>query len=294
MRQAFSDWRDRLPRLRRDARPARWILALLAGVLLFQLARLIWALASPIGMVGDWRAPVPTTLPPAARLALFGAFDPFFRDESPVQATAQVTSLSLQLFGTRINEGSGQGSAIIAGPDGVQSSFAVGDEVMPGVTLKEVAFDHVVIDRGGTAETLYLDQSGGTRVVETPASATAPTQIGQQGPVNAPGSYLSSAPGAGKGAPPPVEDSSAAGIGLAPRTEGGRTTGIAVAVPAGLEAAGGLRTGDIITQVNGKPVGGPADLATLRAQLVPGGRVSLVVERGSATVPVTVDLGARK
>ena len=55
--------------------------------------------------------------------------------------------------------GSGLGSAILAGPDGVQDSFAVGQEVMSGVVLDAVNFDHVVLDRGGEKETLYLDQS---------------------------------------------------------------------------------------------------------------------------------------
>src|SRR3546814_4797376 len=37
----------------------------------------------------------------------------------------------------------------VAGPNGVQNSFAVGEEIMPGVVLKAVAFDHITIDRGG-------------------------------------------------------------------------------------------------------------------------------------------------
>src|SRR3546814_17326419 len=58
----------------------------------------------------------------------------------------------------RLNEGSGMGSAIIENPDGMQSSFAVGDAILPGVVLKAVAFDHVSIDRGGAAEQIFIDK----------------------------------------------------------------------------------------------------------------------------------------
>lgn len=151
---------------RRSRQPAglgRWLEWLLIAVLLIQLARLLWALATPVGPFGDWRARQPVIVGADARRALFAGFDPFFRAESPGQgASAQVTALALQLFGTRMNEGSGQGSAIVAGSDGVQASYAVGDEIAPGVRLKAVAFDHVVIDRGGIEEKLFIDQSGGS------------------------------------------------------------------------------------------------------------------------------------
>ena len=38
---------------------------------------------------------------------------------------------------------------------------------MPGVVLESVAFDNVTIDRGGTSEQIFLDQS-------TPAPAPPP------------------------------------------------------------------------------------------------------------------------
>ncbi len=70
-----------------------------------------------------------------------------------------VTNLSLRLFGTRLNAATGQGSAIIATPDAVQSSYASGDVIQPGVRLWSVALDHVVIDHNGAKESLFIDQS---------------------------------------------------------------------------------------------------------------------------------------
>jgi len=134
------------------------LLGLLALLVLIQAVRLIWTVATPLGPVGDWRANQVEVLSPGSRLALFSSFDPFFRSGAAASANV-ITSLQLTLYGTRMNEGSGLGSAILAGPDGVQDSYAIGDEIMPGVTLESVRFDHVVIDRGGAQESLYLDQS---------------------------------------------------------------------------------------------------------------------------------------
>src|SRR3546814_7019489 len=84
--------------------------------------------------------------------------DPFYRGGPPQADGGVVTSLALTVYGIRLNEGSGLGSAIVAGPNGVQNSFAVGEEIMPGVVLKAVAFDHITIDRGGAEEQVFLDQ----------------------------------------------------------------------------------------------------------------------------------------
>jgi len=129
---------------------------LLLTFLALQLARLTWAVLTPVDPLGDWRASSAAATAPA-EAAVLRDFDPFFRtatDNGPVT----VTSLNLNLLGTRVDTVSGRGSAIIdAG--GVQASFLVGEAVMPGVTLDAVDFDNVTISRGGTREKLYLDQS---------------------------------------------------------------------------------------------------------------------------------------
>ncbi|MBU0775953.1 MAG: secretion system protein C, partial [Alphaproteobacteria bacterium] len=129
----------------------------LIALLALQLVRLAWVVVTPVGSFGPWEGRQAQLLPPAARQALFASFDPFFRSGAPQTAgKGVVTSLALTLYGIRLNEGSGLGSAIIAAPDGVQNSFAVGDEVLPGVVLKSVSFDHVTIDRGGAEEQIFL------------------------------------------------------------------------------------------------------------------------------------------
>ncbi|QJB70380.1 type II secretion system protein N [Parasphingorhabdus halotolerans] len=137
---------------------ARIASGIIVILLVIQLIRLVWAVLVPLGPVGDWQANEVQVLSPQSRLALFTSFDPFFRS-APAQSGNVVTSLQLTLFGIRMNEGSGLGSAILAGPDGVQESYAVGDEIVAGAKLHNVQFDHVVIDRGGALESLYMDQS---------------------------------------------------------------------------------------------------------------------------------------
>ena len=157
-----------LPTLLR-ARLAPMLLALLHTACGVQLARLVWAGLTPAGPLGDW---VPSV---AARgrvdAAIFQKGDPFFR--SARSDSAVVTGLPLTLHGTRIDSATGRGSAIIATPDGVQTSFAVGEAILPGVTLGSVDSDHVVIRRGSSDEALYLDQSI-PATLATPAAGAMP------------------------------------------------------------------------------------------------------------------------
>lgn len=253
---------------------------LLIALLAVQGARLVWAVATPVGPVGTWR-PEQGALPGSAQAILRG-FDPFFRiNGGDAAGPAVVTDLQLTLFGTRIDEAQGGGSAIVAGPDGVQQSVAVGQEIMPGVRLKSVAFDHVTIDRGGAAEDLFL--------VQADASAPAPAPA-------------VSAPLIGGGAPASQIGPRGVGfaqlrsdVGFIPRIDEGRVTGLTVRSQgsgAGFRAAG-LRDGDVVTQIGGKPVGGQADIERLGAQYAKGGNLSLTVERGSELVPLVITIAGQ-
>jgi general secretion pathway protein C len=209
-----------------------------------QLARLVWAAVTPAGPLGDARA-TQAGMQPVAN------FDPFFRMNAQTGSMV-VTSLALKLFGVRVDEAVGGGSAIIETPDGVQSSFGVGDEVMPGVTLKQVAFDSVTIDRNGIAEQLFLDQSVAAPVAKTSTAATTTT----------------------------LPDAQKA------EAQGGKVGGITVG-PGGsgdMLLQAGLLPGDVVTAVNGQPVN---SIEMVTSQLSRGGSVSLQVERAGRTISLT-------
>lgn len=260
---------------------------LLLGGLAVQSARLLWVILTPIAPLGAWIPAGPSI--PADPIGVLSGFDPFFRVSGAGQAQgpASVTALQLTLFGTRMDTVQERGSAIVAGADGVQRVVSVGEEIAPGVTLKSVAFDHVTLDRGGTAEELFLDQSGGGGGTAPAAPGGAP--VGPGGPPSGPAGAAPppNAPAAGGATISP--ESLRADISAIPRIEGGRISGLTVRGQGqGVFAASGLRDGDVVTQVGGRPVAGPADLERLVRDGAPGGNLSLTVERNGQSLPLTI------
>jgi general secretion pathway protein C len=260
--------------------------SLLLVFLIIQSARLFWTVASPVAPVGDWTAKYPQAIPAAARGQLFSAFDPFFpsasnnaADDLSGQVADVVTALPLTLFGIRSNQASGGGSAIVAGGDNIQLSVAVGEEIMAGVKLHAVAFDHIVISNNGKLEKLFLDQS-------VPAQDVTPAAAPAAAPAVAPTPEVSAPPPSGAQLNP---QSLVSGVGLTPRTDGGKVTGLVVSAKddGTMLRAAGLKPGDIILNVNGNPVRSPSDLAS---QFRPGARLSVDVERGAQKIPVAIIL----
>ena len=144
-----------LPFLGDDPRRLAWRAAQVVIIVLLavQTARLIWLVVTPAHVTsGVSAAAAPDRLPILTR------FDPFFR--AAPQALAAATSQAFRLHGVRAS-GGGAGSAIIGTPDGRQASFAVGDELAPGVRLVSVEADHVVIARGGVRSPLHFPADPG-------------------------------------------------------------------------------------------------------------------------------------
>lgn len=198
---------------------------IMLALLAFLSARLIWAAIAPIGPLGT-----PSLIASGTSdTAIFTRFDPFF--QAPGTAGPLVVSdLNLDLFGTRVDNVSGRGSAIVGADGGAQRSFFVGEEIVSGVTLHAVAFDSVTISRNGVLEQLFLDQS-------IPARTLTPT------PVPAVGGETTTAI-----TPARV----AAEIRAEPYIKDGRIDGVTLA-PAGdgeLFTKMGFKPGDILLSVN--------------------------------------------
>ncbi len=259
---------DRLPRFTALSAVELLLLALIA----VQAARLVWTLVIPVGPVGEWRTP--GTLMAGGDSAL-AEFDPFFR-LSAAGGPAVVTSLNLKLYGVREDRATGRGSAIIALPDGTQHSFAVGEEIVPGVTLAMVGFDNVTINRGGTAEQIFLDQSEPA----APAANASPTA-----------QAAASAPGQPIAAPAPAAPSTGAAIRLQPRIGDGQVDDLIVSPGRdGGQAfrAAGFLPGDVIVSMNGQRVTSTDQAAAIIRGA--GGAVQVIVNRGGRAVPMRVRL----
>ena len=283
LRQRLNSWSSSTFGAGRSHVVPKLLIAALALGCIVQGVRLFYILITPLGPIGNWQPTQASSPSVAERTALFERLDPFYRTNTVVDAgPGAVTSLPLQLFGIRINQGSGAGSAIIAGSDGVQNSVGVGEEIQPGVRLTGVHFDHIEIDNAGKKELLYLDQSQAPQPGQTAAPAA---------PAAAP---TAAVPRPAASNLPLNPASIQAGVNFMPRTEGNRVTGIAVRSQgdgATFQAAG-FRSGDIIRAVNGRPISSASDIAALSNQLRPGARLSLEIERGTGTVPVALTIPA--
>lgn len=261
---------DRLPRL--TVYSAAELILLVA--IAVQTARLIWVLIAPIGPLGYWKSA--SAQAPRADGAVLAAFDPFFRLSATGPVT--VTSLNLRLTGVTEDRATGRGSAIIQLPDGRQLNFAVGEEIMPGVTLSAVAFDNVTINRGGMQEQLFIDQSTPAPAAGTDAAGAVPVPAGAlpqvvtpQGPVAAPGPAANAI-----SFTPRIAGGGVNGVIVGPGNDGGRAFSTA-----------GFQPGDVIVAVNGQRV---TSLEQARAAMGSGGTVSVMVERGGRGVPLMVRL----
>ncbi len=253
---------------------------LLLGLIAVQAARLVWILVTPLGPLGDWKAPSSLNALPAASVGL-GDFDPFFR-LSGAAGPAVVTGLNLKLYGVLEDRATGRGSAIIALPDGTQQSFAVGDELIPGVRLAEVGFDNVTIDRNGAREQIFLDQS-------TPAPNGAPADVPQVvAPPTVPPPPVRSAPPSAPVAVPSPPAPAGQAFQFQPRVANGRVDGVIIN-PGGdggrAFRAAGFEAGDVIVSVNGQRV---SSMDQARTAMGRSGQAAIIVDRNGRAVPLRV------
>lgn len=253
---------------------------LLLSLLAIQCARLIFAAATPVGPLGGWRSNSAPADMAGASSAIFGIFDPFFR-LSAAAGPAVVTGLDIKLFGIRADQASGRGSAIVALPDGTQASYSVGEEILPGVILKSVAFDNVMILRGGVEERLYLDQSEPAAVISAPPAAASVTTASLD-------PFAAAATG---GAVTPA--ALASETQMIPRIANGTVTGLTLQPRGSGEAfrAAGLQPGDILVAVNGTRVANAEAAERFEQQLGQGGAATIEVERGGRIVALRVQVG---
>lgn len=232
------------------------------GLLAFGLVRLVLALVTVPGPLADWQAPMAARVADAEAMA---RFDPFFR-KSDAGGKMVVSDLQLALMGTRLDQATGRGSAIIALDEARQESFATGDEIMPGVRLVAVAFDSVTIENGGRREQLFLDQSG-------PVGAQAMIEAGVV-PAPALAARLT------------------ADLQAVPRMSGTRITGLVLSAKGSgtAFANAGLRAGDVLVRVDGRDVGQLGDPAVLVRRLDSRGAV-LDIERGGQEIRLKLTAG---
>lgn len=255
----------------------------LLSLLALQSARLVWTIVTPVDPVGEWRAGSAARSAAPASTALLGEFDPFFR-RSGESGPLVVTALNIKLYGVRENRATGRGSAIISTPEGIQRSFAVGEEIAPGVTLTAVGFDNVTLSRNGAAEPLFLDQSPPAATVSPTGPAMAPAAPPPPPPI----AVAAPAPAAA-----PAGASFASEVQFQPRMNGGEVTGVVVQPQGSGNAfrAAGLAPGDVIVSVGGRRISSADQARALAGQFSGQREVTVQVERDGRVIPLRVRTG---
>jgi general secretion pathway protein C len=278
----------RLSRLSRLARPAsaaeflpQALAVLAAAAIAGQLALLVWKFVP-----GAHRAPPAPPVPARSARADLDALlrAPVFG--APAAAggasgeNAPRTRVALVLAGTLAVRDPKAGLAIIGESAQAARLYAAGSSLPGGVRLHEVYTDRVVLDRDGTLETLPMPRqsSGGA------------------------GGGTARLSPAGNNAEPPLGESVQRLVAQGPEVIGevlrpmpmyanGQLKGFRVYAGRDRQkfAKLGLQPGDLVTQINGVPLGDAQHGMEILRSLGNSGTANVTIERGGSVQQLTVD-----
>ncbi len=193
--------------------------------------------------------------------------------------TLPETQLDLTLRGVRRGARAGTGSAVIEAPGQGQRTLPLGAEIVGGVTIEAIHTERVVINRRGVRENLFLREEARQRAEAAAAGAGDPPEGRGE---------ASADPQAA--APTLSADSGADWIRALrlSRTDGGYRIG--EAADADMLSALSLRSGDVITAVNNRPLTQNARALDLFEDLEDVDGASLTVSRDGRAVEIEVEL----
>jgi general secretion pathway protein C len=196
----------------------------------------------------------------------------------------EATTLQLDLYGTIAGE-DGRGYAIIEEKDKKrQRLYKVGDRV-GGATIVKIARNAVVLRMGDRDQVLKKKEIASAANNRQARPGVASQQAPPAAPGAAPSPRPFSRPQAGG---PPGSAGDLAGLLTQARVtpnvtagSSGKADGVVIneIQPGSLFENVGLVNGDIIQEVNGRPVNGVADLVSLYRDLRPGTSMSVKVTR---------------
>lgn len=194
--------------------------------------------------------------------------------EAAAPAAAPVTTQGLVLAGVLATTDPRAGRAIIGEAAGSARVYAVGGTLPGGSRLAEVYPDRVILDRGGSFETLPLPRQG---------SGAAATGFVDSGAVPA------ALPTAGAG---PTADDIGSVIRWQAVMRADKPSGVRVypGANAQLFAQLGLRPGDLVLAINDTPLADQANSEQFIRSLAGMPQARLTIERGGRTESLALDL----
>jgi len=236
-------------------------------VLAWQLAYWTWRFLAPPS--------TPATLPSReAAVDLATAAKLFGGTAGTVTATG---GSGLRLKGVVAPTPGVAASAIFSTGSGRDLSVFIGNEIQPGVKLREVHPDHVIVSRAGVDERVDLEARRSLAV-----APSSPRQGGFRLNVtrSAANAFSLSRKELDDALRDPNQLNYLGAIGVPP----GGGAKIEAAPPGSLAQKLGLQSGDIIRRVNGQAVASTGDLARLYTQFNTLSSVQAEVQRGGNTV----------
>jgi len=268
----------RVPEVDRDRAAGRAALiccAVLGALAVWLLVRLVWLLVPRGDAAFDASAArigAAAGLAPAQSIAKWHLFGN--TPGATTGANATVSTTGMVLRGTLADRDPAAGIAVISGGggDGSERAFRAGETVAGGIKLARVYPDRVILLRDGAEETLALTRDRNLEPASivrqpTPGDARASTSASTpQGIAAANAAAANAAAVRAAHAPPDWQqtvdrlrqnpDELARRVQIVPVVDGGKLTGVRVAPGSDAALIGqiGLKSGDVVTAINGAPV----------------------------------------
>ncbi len=259
----------------------RWVLGLInlavLALLSFSLARGTWRLFTPPApsesvpivpsneLTGDYN------LPALLSANLFGQAAPATKPGVSLE-TIPLSSLNLVLTGVMVTPAAS--FALISADGSPEAPFAIGQDIVSGVTLYAVYSDRVLIRRGGATESLMLKDTGANlpdgSIVAAPPRPAPTSGVQRRGDNN----YAVSRQQLTQQMQKPDFLSQAL---MVPNAGGGFL--VREIQPGSMYEKLGLRVGDVIQSVNGQAVNTVDDVMRLYQQFESVANVSVEVRR---------------
>lgn len=240
------------------------------------LARVTWMLAwteRPVASApgaGSGSRNSSARLQPMAAHAMFGSSANQAPVAEVVKRSAPETRLNLSLEGVMIAQRPEDSGAIVAGSNGVTEHYRVGDALPGNAQLAEVEANRVLIRRNGQYETLSFEDKLPTDLIED-----VPSDIGSADEFVASAREQLQSQGLG----------ALAAYGLRPAGEDGSSGYVYDGSNAMLNAVS-LRSGDLITAINGQRLGDFEQDQALLENWRSESQINIEIERDGAILNV--------
>lgn len=254
--------------------PAQFITPLLAAAIGLQVA---WMITGAFGArdAGS-RAPdaLPQTISPFETIKSARLYGTLEGGASSASDVAPISTQGLVLVGVLASTDPQGGRAIIGESAGAARVYTVGATLPGGSRLAEVYPDRVILDRGGSVETLPLPRQGGTptsvNVGAIPSGGMAPPAGGSTGDDLANAIRWQAV----------MRSDKPSGVRVYPGSDAQRFTSL------------GLQSGDLILAINDAPLADQANGEQFLKTLAGAPQARLTIERNGRTETLTVDLTA--